>query len=116
MKIESANARSYLRHLDALERLTGRSDTVAVYRRCRRLEAHLNRLAVALCNGDINQETWGTAGQKPLKELSDLFKGFIVHINGDPRGYTIKVSIPAGKLLENTPTDWGGDFCPGQEF
>ena len=113
MKIKAENARWFQKHLDAIGDLTGRSDTMALYKRLRRLEARLNRLAVAWCNGEIEQEQWETACVKPQAELDKLFSGRTVHLNGDPRGYTIKVS---GNLPINTPTDWGGDFCPGQEF
>lgn len=75
----------------------------------------LDRLAVALCNGDIDQDAYDAAKaravarvQRVLDEMaawtSPSRRVTIAEAGGDPRGYCLKLHLPSGK--GNT---WGGD-------
>ncbi len=58
-----------------------------------KLEGVANRTAVAYCNGDIDSDEWELSKEDYTEKINDIF-GFIPHgffINGDPRGFTLKI-------------------------
>ena len=107
MKIEASNARSYVRHLEALETLhEGREFGPSVtltpkeFEQLLRIERKANMDAVAYCNGDIDSEQWEERAEKHAAKVRAFFghplPGLIV--NGDARGYALKI-YPARQTL-----------------
>lgn len=114
MKIDSTKAREYLLHCGALERLRldTSPDTVPgsdLYATLRRIEIKAARLATAECNGDATPEGWE---EKITAAVARVFGGKVPEgffINGDPRGYTLKIR-DTSPVLETVPglsRDWG---------
>lgn len=79
---------------------------IALCRKLRRLEQQAHRAAEDYCNGDLtsyqyDQQT-AAIRRKVLRLLGPTAEDAL-SMNGDPRGYALKV-VPADGL----PTDWGG--------
>lgn len=77
----------------------------------------LGTLAVALCNGDIDQDAYDAAKDRAVARVQRVLAEMaawtppnrrvtIAETGGDPRGYCLKLHLPSGK--GNT---WGGDEC-----
>lgn len=75
----------------------------------------LDRLAVALCNGDVDPDSYDAAKARAVARVQRALDGLaewtdrrvtIAEVGGDPRGHTLKLRLPSGK--GNT---WGGDEC-----
>lgn len=113
MNINVHKIREFQRHLSALQEMTGTTEPIELYQKLHKMERRLNNKAVALCNGWITQEQWEKISSNALKYLATIFGEYTRQINGDPRGYTIKIS---GNLPQSAPTDMGGYFCPGCDF
>lgn len=77
----------------------------------------MDRLAVALCNGDIDQEPFSKRADRlrekidakfaefgKLEYLKDKMPAIQFQLGGDPRGYTLKLHLPSKR--HNT---WGGE-------
>lgn len=80
-----------------------------------RAARQLDRLAVALCNGAVDQDRYESAKARAVARVRRALDGLaewtdrrvtIAEAGGDPRGYTLKLRLPSGK--GNT---WGGDEC-----
>lgn len=93
---------------------------VVLCKKLHRIEAEAHRMAEALCNGEIDQE-----GYEEKKEASILrrvdallnFKvqGIPVFLNGDPRGYALKIEDSYVREHNlDIYRDWGGYgiICP----
>jgi hypothetical protein len=76
-----------------------------LWRRLRRIEARANRYATDACNGTEVPEGWPAgirdAIERQCGSIPDAF-----FINGDPRGYALKVAHP--NPPEGLHRDWGG--------
>lgn len=95
-------------------------DPVALCKKLRRIETRASRAAEDYCNGKIGSHGWTVAEERALDELirlfvpqsSELLKAF--HINGDPRGYALKMDDAWTRQYNRTTTgdrlhtDWGG--------
>ena len=89
------------------------ADPVQTYRTLRRLEKRGNRLAVEDCTVELREgehEKRATAILKHVDRVTGYkAKGVPVFLNGDPRGYALKVRADwmEGNKTD-LHTDWGG--------
>ena len=87
-------------------------DPLTLCRRLRRIEADASRNALRLCNGEIMQSEYSTHAGALLGEVNAILgavEGVKLIINGDPRGYALKIddaSMRDGRL--SLHTDMGG--------
>jgi hypothetical protein len=123
------------RHLKALEAL----GFVGSYRTLRTLENRANYNAMLYCNGEdwqngqlvraamTPEEEYETRQERIQEQVKALFAGTLpagFFINGDPRGYALKIdpgqSYEANYHPEYIPeglhTDWGGYGILAPEF
>ena len=122
MKIKDSNAREYMNHINTLAQIAGVSEYegMLIYRKLRRIELKANRLAVMECNGLPENYKEGAAKQhtnneKAVLKLLPGLQGFFV--NGDCRGYTLKVyEQQAREFYPNLHKDWGGYGILAPEF
>jgi hypothetical protein len=92
---------------------------VSLYKRLHRLEAEAHRLAERECNENLPDGYSERKTASILKRLDAILgfrsAGIPVFVNGDPRGYALKVDdkyVREHKL--EMSTDWGGYgiLCP----
>ena len=86
-------------------------DPVLLCKRLRRLEGQAEAAAVAYCNGDMSSEAREVKFDKILAAVQDLLQSgdVPVFINGDPRGYALKIDDEHVKRHNLTiHRDWGG--------
>lgn len=109
MKIDASKAREYLRHCETLADMIPGKYGPEIYAALRRIEIKAARLATAECNGDRTPEGWE---EKITAAVARVFGGKVPEgffINGDPRGYTLKIR-DTSPVLETVPglsRDWG---------
>lgn len=92
-------------------------DPVKLCKRLRRLEGAAHREAERYCNGegeyrDKGCEAWEAYSEKTLSKVRALLgnNGPEVFINGDPRGYALKIDADTLKATGiNLHRDMGGD-------
>lgn len=121
MKIHSNNARAFVAHIENLAKIAGIDNWEAekLYYRLCRLEAKAHRLAEWGCN--TGEETT-SQDDKIEAKIQKLFNGKLngFFINGDPRGYSLKIKEEARKEYEakgiNLYSDWGGYGILAPEF
>jgi len=81
---------------------------IVLYETLHRIEARAHTLNEKECNGEPTPEGWE---ERVLKKLNDLLDykdiGLRVLINGDPRGYALKIDDQQSKKL-NIYRDMGG--------
>lgn len=107
------------RHLKALEAL----GFVGSFRTLRTLENRANYNAVLYCNGPayngIDSDVYETRQERIAEQVKKLFGGTLPQgffINGDPRGYALKINAGNEAGMEHHPEyipeglhkDWGG--------
>lgn len=89
-------------------------DPDTLCRKLRRIEVEANALAVRLCNGTLDQADWDKYCDATSAKLAKLLQPApdvcaALFLNGDPRGYTLKLSDEwiktSGARLHR---DWGG--------
>lgn len=76
--------------------LTG-VEPIKLCKSLRILEGKANRAAVDYCNGDISPEQWQAIADRAKKSLIKLLGRNDIFINGDPRGYALKIDEEASK-------------------
>lgn len=90
-------------------------DPFDICKRLRRLEAEGSRLAVERCNGEVDEAEAEKRGDAILYRADIILcfrsAGIPVFLNGDPRGYALK--IDDAWMRENAADsrlhrDWGG--------
>ena len=92
-------------------------DPVKLCKRLHRLEVKAHRLSTDYCNGDIEMDGWESATAKIIKSLYKILgmekcieTG--VFVNGDARGYALKLSDDWVTGYRNKGgdiyRDWGG--------
>jgi hypothetical protein len=81
------------------------TNPVKLCKRLRRAETEANRLAVDWCNGLIDEATWETGSERIRDRVNRILGTDRVWINGDPRGYALKVDLQPEESLHK---DWGG--------
>lgn len=80
------------RHLLALYPNATEQDPVKLFKRLRRLEAKAHRAAERSCNGEITDDQWDAITDKMIDDLRAILgTGPSFFINGDPRGYALKI-------------------------
>lgn len=101
-------------HHAALLRLASPRNTktgVQLWRALRKIESALERVAVAYCNGEAGQSQWEAEKRKAEGAVFRVFGRLPdgLYINGDPRGYMLKIDRAAGGFVpEGMHRDWGG--------
>lgn len=80
-------------------------DPVKLCKRLRRLELEAEQMAVAYCNGEIETDKWEAISGKMASIVNDLLGTSRVWVNGDPRGYALKIDLAGGEVLHR---DMGG--------
>lgn len=71
------------------------TDPISLCKKLKRIETKLHRLNEGYCNGDVDTIEWENVKDRQLDNI-DKVLGFRasnipVFINGDPRGYAIKI-------------------------
>jgi hypothetical protein len=99
-------------------------DTLA--RKLHRIELEAQRLALDYCNGanNVTTENWEELTEKILAKVDNVTgfkrKGVPVFVNGDARGYALKINNAWVKGYQNKGgriyTDWGGYGILAPEF
>lgn len=88
-------------------------DPIALCKKVHRIEAKAYKLATDCCNGDITTEQWEGVSEGILERLDKVLnfvsQGIPVIVNGDARGYTLKIKdryVREHSL--DIHRDWGG--------
>lgn len=81
-------------------------DPLALCRKLRRIEARAHRAAEAACNHQAGADAWQAESDRAQQAANALLATERVWVNGDPRGYALKVDLRPG---ENLHRDWGGN-------
>lgn len=99
-------------------------DTLA--RKLHRIELEARRLALDYCNGanNVTTENWEELTEKILAKVDNVTgfkrKGVPVFVNGDARGYALKINNTWVKGYQSKGgriyTDWGGYGILAPEF
>jgi hypothetical protein len=122
----AARRAAHHRALASLHATPSKADGLKMWRALRRLERIANDAATAQCNG----ETYRT---QPFREDSEweAFKGQIkatakhifggtlpkgFFVNGDPRGYALKINPERGDVPAGLHQDFGGYGCLAAEI
>lgn len=120
MKITAINAPAFVKHVQLLGKLS--NDEMSgpyrfdLYSKLKRLENRANRICVAECNGYIEESKADAALEKIKKQVCALLPALTtVFINGDPRGYSLKIKESEAKEL-GMYQDWGGYGILAPEF
>lgn len=85
-----------------------------LYARLHRLEAEAHTFAEKCCNEDVSEAQCERKRASILKRLRAILgEGPSVFINGDPRGYALKIESEVARNLD-IERDWGGYgiICP----
>jgi len=119
-KITAYNAPAFTRHLETLTKLSadpnGGPYCFDLFSKLKRLENKANRIVTLDCNGEIDSEKAETELNKIENKVKQLLPGLkSFFINGDPRGYSLKIGEAEAKAL-NMWSDWGGYGILAPEF
>jgi len=116
--IKAISAPAFVRHLETINKLTVNPDNQIypfdVWEQLNKLEKAAHRITTAECNGEIDEDKAYVKLNKIRKQVNTLLpelKTFF--INGDPRGYALKIRENEAKKL-GMYQDWGGYgiLCP----
>jgi len=111
MKIEATNAPAFVKHLQLLSKLSTEPSSPpyphGLYKKLRSLEARAHRITTAECNGTIDEDKADKQLKTIKQQANKLLKVTTLFINGDPRGYALKIKEEEAKEL-GIYTDWGG--------
>ena len=85
-------------------------DPVKLCKRLLRLEKKAHKLAVDFCNGVIDQLEWDKKADQILTKVETILKNKkVLFLNGDARGYALKIDDEYLKNNNfNIHRDWGG--------
>ena len=88
-------------------------DPVELCKKLRRLENKAHYAAEQYCNGAIDSDQWETVVDRTLRSLDKIIgfnkKQIQVFVNGDPRGYALKISEEYVREHNlQIHKDWGG--------
>lgn len=115
-------------HHEALERIFNGHQLksgLQIWRALRKIECDANRAAIAYCNGESFSLVRGSYVfdfTKDATEAWELLSGYITSrvvgvlgilpagffVNGDPRGYALKIDPENGTVPPGMHKDWGG--------
>lgn len=126
MKINTRNVHYYINHMKTLAYLGNVEawDAEELYIKLRRIELKMNRQMCDECNGtsQLSGEQEESLSEKTLAKLAVLLPlATGLFLNGDPRGYTLKIKEDNVKALNengkiNIYQDWGGYGILAPEF
>ena len=97
-------------------------DNVTLCKKLRRLESKAHKLATDYCNGDngVDSENWDSLCEPILKAVRKILKcaeSFPIFVNGDARGYALKIDSDYMEHKELTLyQDWGHYGILAPEF
>ena len=96
-------------------------DPIALCKKIKRIDTKMHRIAELYCNGDCLMDQWELFEASALKNLDNIlgFKatGIPVFINGDPRGYALKIEDSYIRDHDiDIYRDWGGYGILAPEF
>jgi hypothetical protein len=121
MKITSEKAAQFTQHCRNLATLAGFNypenfyEGLKIYEKLNRLERKCNRLQTWNCNTGEDTTKQDEQILKAVQKLLPNVQG--IFINGDPRGYSIKIKESEVKSLPvSLYTDWGGYGILAPEF
>jgi hypothetical protein len=96
------------------------NDPLSFCRKLRRLEMEAHKLAEDNCNGLISDDDYDTSTSKITNEIRGLFGSpafdSAFYLNGDPRGYSLKLRYEFMKDTSGIHKDWGGFGILAPEF
>jgi len=120
--MSKSKADAILRHAFKLQSLfpaTKDMGPVTLYKALHRIEAEAHSFAERCCNEDVPEDKQARKDASILKRLDGLlgFKaaGIPIMLNGDPRGYALKIDdeiVKAKKLDIYTDMGGYGIICP----
>ncbi len=124
--MKTKNADQFFRHVCNLQTLAGLSsyhESLELYKKLHRLEARVNRENTNDCNGisNLTEEQEEKRDRRRFNSFQSLLPGVSgLFINGDPRGYALKMHVKNTQELRdkgiNLYTDWGGYGILSPEF
>lgn len=93
--------------------LASDTEPIALCKKLRRIENKAANIALDYCNGYIDMEKRDHADKLIVKRLEKVLnftaQGIPVFINGDPRGYSLKIDDQYVRDNDvEIMTDWGG--------
>ena len=124
--MKTRNADQFFRHVCDLQTLAGVGsyhEGLEVYKKLHRIEARLNRIFTNECNGlsVLTEEQEEKRDAIILNKVKSLLPGCkTIFLNGDPRGYALKITTEEARELRdkgiNIYTDFGGYGILAPEF
>ena len=101
------------RNLQAIFPAAADLDPVTLCKKLRRIEVAANAKAVAYCNGEIDCDQWGQFSDATAAKVDAILgfraAGVPVVVNGDPRGYALKIKEDWTREHDCLVyRDWGG--------
>jgi hypothetical protein len=118
-KIKAANAPALVRHLETLSKLSTKEHESPypfdLLGTLYKLEKKAHRITTAQCNGEGNEAKQDKQLDAIRQQVNKLLKVKTAFINGDPRGYALKLKADEAKEL-GIYQDWGGYGILAPEF
>jgi hypothetical protein len=124
--MKAKNANQFFNHVCNLQKIAGLSsyhEAFELYKKLHRIEARMNRIFTNECNGysNLTEAQEEKRNARVLKQLNTLLPGLkTIFLNGDPRGYALKIKPEEAKELRdkdiNLYTDSGGYGILAPEF
>ena len=124
--MKAKNASQLFNHVCNLQKIAGLNsyyEAFELYKKLHRIEARMSRIFTDECNGysNLTEDQEEKRDARVLKQLNTLLPGLkTIFLNGDPRGYALKVKPEEVKELRdkdiNLYTDWGGYGILAPEF
>jgi hypothetical protein len=115
--MKTKNVEQYVRHINNLKEIAG-LDTFEqaqdLYKKLHRIEARCNRLFTDECNGlsTLTEEQTEKRDGKILQQVNYLLPLTSIFLNGDARGYALKINSAEREDLRergiNLYSDFGG--------
>ena len=127
MKIDAKQAPNFIRHCELLAHFMEDSKATIIspffeglrlYQALRRLENKAHYAAERYCNGDISEQEFDEIEKKIMNRLREWLPNAPsgVFVNGDPRGYALKIDNPEPVRELNLYRDLGGYGILAPEF
>jgi hypothetical protein len=124
--MKTKNADQFFRHVCNLQTIAGLSsyhEAFELYKQLHRLEARINRENTDDCNGTtgLTEEQEAKRDERRFNKYQSLLPDVTgLFINGDPRGYALKMHVKQAQELRdkgiNLYQDWGQYGILAPEF
>ena len=124
--MKTINADQFFRHVCNLQTLAGLPDyheAYILYKKLHNLEIRIHRENEADCNGTngLTEKQEEARDKRRFKKYQSLLPGVTgLFLNGDPRGYSLKIHVKETQELNdkgiNLYRDWGGYGILAPEF